>query len=266
MRMWNVFKTRIRSLLLRKRAEMELDEELRVHIEREIERKVKSGSSTEDARCEAEREFGGLERLKEECRDARGWQLLDALMQDARYGLRVLLRAPAFLFAVALGKRIRMGRDGPWVEVLGVAENVYADGLTQPAPPTVYFRVGLVQPDRPGRSAGVRRTVTFAIRSERAGTEVFLREIATAIHAVNASLPLAKVRTLNDVYRQSMARTSFALVLLGIAGAMALTLAIVGVYGVLAYAVAQRRREVSIRLALGAEPRECSSGSSCAKG
>ena len=142
----------------------------------------------------------------------------------------------------ALGKAIRIGSGGPWSVIVGVAENVYDDGVDQPPPGLVYF-------------PGNRRGVTFAIRSSRAGTESLLKEITAKIHVVDPSLSLAQVRSVRDLYRLTMARRSFALVLLGIASIMAVTLSIIGIYGVVAYAVAQRRREISIRLAVGAEPR-----------
>jgi hypothetical protein len=153
--------------------------------------------------------------------------------------------------SAAIGKRLRESPKMPWHEVIGVIQDVREKGVQQTAPETVYWAPLMENPFGPGPEQATR-TVTFAVRSERAGTESFLNEVREAVWSVNSNLPLASVRTMQDVYGKSLARTSFTLAMLGIAAAMALVLGIIGIYGVMSYAVFHFQSEIGIRLTLGA--------------
>ena len=148
--------------------------------------------------------------------------------------------------SAALGKRISAnGRD--FREIVGVVQDTYDNGLQERPPSTVYWPTYLKEVNF------VQGNGSFAIRSPLAGQASFVREIEQAVWSVNASLALTGVRTMQEYYDRSLARTSFTLVMLAIAGAAALVLGVVGLYGTISYVVAQRRREIAIRLALGAE-------------
>jgi predicted permease len=178
-------------------------------------------------------------------------------MDAQREGEAIVSRTTAQFFwkdpsgAAALGKRFRPLPTGRWYTVIGVVGDVHDTALAADPRPTVYLPEAI---EEAGGVATAKSTMALVVRTATDATSL-TAAVREAVRELDSALPLFDVRPMATVVSAASAQLTFIIFVLGGAAAVTLVLGAVGLYGVLAYVVTLRRRELGIRLALGASPR-----------